>query len=209
MCLCYSCLKTNIWSFCGWWWENAQERASEHFSAWLAIWFPVSLLFYLLPAETQHPFCMEPHKPCLYNKYPFLKIVFWLCLLTPFCVCMYEKSSEKKMFSQGNISAFTGLRTAQKKKPTKKQNTNHTDFTCIRNKHSNNSCQQAFLSLPSNTHSNLLPLPSNIPTTSFFLVNAQELKQQFLLVVASTTVPELVHGMNRIPSIFLLLLLLF
>lgn len=109
----------------------------------------------------------------LYNKHPFLKIIFWLCLLTPFCVCMTR--AMKQRFFLGEYFCIYWVEDCSEKNP------NHTDFTRIRNKHTKNSCQQAFLShaprtLPSNTHSNLLPLSSNISTTSFFLVSVQELQ---------------------------------
>lgn len=57
---------------------------------------------------------------CLYGKHPFLKIIFWLHLLTPFCV----RGTLQQIFSAGNTSANTGMKTAQKK-PLKKQPTPH------------------------------------------------------------------------------------
>lgn len=50
----------------------------------------------------------------LYNKHPFLKIIFWLCLLTPFCVCM-RRAVKQRWFFRGIFLHLLGWRLLRKK----------------------------------------------------------------------------------------------
>lgn len=84
-------------------WENVEEGASAYFSAWLSIWLPICLLFYLLPAETQHTFCGEICKP----RRPAQQMLFRKDDILPVSshtlFCAFETGTTTNMKASGNM----------------------------------------------------------------------------------------------------------
>lgn len=96
-------------------WEKGHgEGPSAHFSAWQAIWLPICLLLYLLPAESQQTFCTERRAPRQPAR-PTLLLTHRASTATSHTLlCTFQRSITTNMFSLGKPSQNPGLKTAPK-----------------------------------------------------------------------------------------------